>query len=165
MNSIAANLLTHFYTDSQGEDYEGSSAEGNIIKNNSSFRSAAMTDLKGRYGQYGVGQHNVGTPYSSGTWNPAFEVSWYSGHLFNALGDGHFWHSGTLTVSDEGGERLYSFQGTIQQVDVYTFNTGLSAIAAWLGNDSAQAARDLQFNYGRDVFFNKESWSDTFQWE
>ena len=159
---FAAAVLAHFCNKLGPADYNGSPEDAGQIRQSKEFRTAALQTLKTLYGSYTPGYYSVGALYDGSRFNPAFEARYTTGDLFNALGGAHFWYQGILDVTGHS----YTFSGTMQQVDLYTFETVEAATAAWLGfHKSARAARDLQFVYNYHPFLNKESWTDSFTWE
>ena len=165
--NFAANLLSHFYKNlAPSSDYTGTPEEAAEIRDSKKFRAAALQRLEALYGSMGLGTYSVGELYKPNTWNPAFEARYITGGLFYALGGAHFWYQGTLNVTKGTQGTIYTFSGTMQQVDRYTFDTWDAGAAAWLKLDkSAQAARDMELKYHCLPFFNIEKWTDTFTWE
>ena len=156
---FAANLLTVFYT--KAGSYTPSSDDINLIKNSSEYRSAAQSYFEGLFNRQsgGGGAMNIsdgnpnGGPY-------AFEVRYWSGELFDALGGAHFYYSGTMILNPSSG--TWRVNVSMSQNDFYSFSP--TGFLGWRLADSVyRAANELETKYGYPPFWHTETWSDAFQ--
>jgi RHS repeat-associated protein len=161
--NFAAHLLQNLLN--KGGDYYGSQDEIDEIKNSSKYRSEMYSLLKQKATQWCDDHAKL---HSHGTLLEAaghFDLYYYTGDLFYALGGAHFTYNGIMSVEcpcsiNFFGEVRWGWHGNVTQDDPYVFL--VSSPGQFF--DSYSAAYYLQnAGLGYQVFHDLETWEDDFE--